>query len=103
MCLGSNSCGTADTKIATMELHDVGPVKLFDTAGIDEEGELGAKKRSKAMSVLKECDVALLVINPLRGHRCVGHVAQERAFACVPCIPASPWTVSWSMSRWMAS
>jgi hypothetical protein len=30
-----------------MELHDLGPVKLFDTAGLDEGGELGAKKRAK--------------------------------------------------------
>mmetsp|Transcript_40211 Transcript_40211/g.95546 ORF Transcript_40211/g.95546 Transcript_40211/m.95546 type:complete len:147 (+) Transcript_40211:148-588(+) len=35
---------TADTKIAMMELHDVGPIKLFDTAGIDETGGLGSKK-----------------------------------------------------------
>jgi predicted GTPase len=36
---------TADVKVALMELHDVGPSKLFDTAGIDEQGELGEKKR----------------------------------------------------------
>lgn len=28
---------TADTKLALMELHSVGPTKLFDTAGIDGE------------------------------------------------------------------
>jgi hypothetical protein len=32
-----------------MELHDLGPCKLFDTAGLDEPGELGAKKRAKVM------------------------------------------------------
>jgi hypothetical protein len=36
-----------------MELHDVGPVKIFDTAGVDEQGQLGEKKRSKAMQCLK--------------------------------------------------
>ena len=36
-----------------MELHDVGPAKLFDTAGIDELGELGEKKRRKTLSTLK--------------------------------------------------
>lgn len=30
---------TADVKTALMELHDIGPSKLFDTAGVDEEGE----------------------------------------------------------------
>lgn len=36
-----------------MELHDVGPVKFFDTAGIDEGGDLGEKKRRKAYACLK--------------------------------------------------
>eukprot|EP00955_Chlamydomonas_euryale_P070231 360689-Chlamydomonas_euryale.AAC.3 len=36
-----------------MELHDFGPAKLFDTAGIDEEGALGNKKRAKTLSTLK--------------------------------------------------
>src|SRR3989344_9156230 len=31
---------TTDTKIALQEMHGVGPVKLFDTAGLDESGEL---------------------------------------------------------------
>ncbi|MCL3781623.1 GTP-binding protein [Prolixibacteraceae bacterium JC049] len=56
---------TADTKITLQEIHGIGPVKLFDTAGIDEQNELGAKKRTKAFSNLKECDLVLLVINPL--------------------------------------
>lgn len=30
---------TADTKVALMELHALGPAKLFDTAGIDGEGD----------------------------------------------------------------
>jgi len=30
---------TADVKAALMELHDIGPAKLFDTAGVDESGE----------------------------------------------------------------
>ena len=36
-----------------MELHNLGPVKLFDTAGVDEQGLLGEKKRKKAHSCLK--------------------------------------------------
>jgi len=54
---------TADVKVTLMELHDIGPVKLFDTAGIDESGELGAKKRRKTLSTLKECDIAVLVLD----------------------------------------
>lgn len=43
-CLAPRS---ADVKTSLMELHDLGPCKLFDTAGLDEPGELGAKKRAK--------------------------------------------------------
>lgn len=32
------------SQIALMELHQIGPVKIFDTAGINEGGELGTKK-----------------------------------------------------------
>jgi [FeFe] hydrogenase H-cluster maturation GTPase HydF len=55
---------TADTKIALQEIHGLGPVKLFDTAGLDEVGDLGAKKRAKGLADLKECDLVLLVIDP---------------------------------------
>jgi len=55
---------TADTKISLLEIHGIGPVKLFDTAGLNEKGELGDKKRRKAFSDLKECDLVLVVIDP---------------------------------------
>jgi hypothetical protein len=116
---------TADTKVALMELHDLGPAKLFDTggygfgaagkcqgtagrrrvwfartasalvllmlpvpnpacqcpllsavpspaAGIDEAGELGEKKRRKVLSVLKETDVAVVVVDVARFARWAG-------------------------------
>jgi [FeFe] hydrogenase H-cluster maturation GTPase HydF len=55
---------TADTKIALLEIHGLGPVKLFDTAGLDETERLGRKKRAKVLADLKQCDLVLLVINP---------------------------------------
>ncbi|MEN6576830.1 MAG: GTPase [Phycisphaerales bacterium] len=55
---------TADTKIALQEIHGMGPVKLFDTAGLDEASGLGLKKRAKVLADLKECDLILLVIDP---------------------------------------
>ena len=55
---------TADTKIALQEVHGMGPVKLFDTAGLDETSGLGEKKRAKVFADLKECDLVLLVIDP---------------------------------------
>jgi hypothetical protein len=55
-----------DVKTSLMELHDLGPVKLFDTAGIDEAGQLGEKKRRKTLSALKECDVGVVVVDVSR-------------------------------------
>ena len=55
---------TADTRVTLMELHGIGPVKLMDTAGFDEADTLGEKKRKKVSSALKECDLALLAIDP---------------------------------------
>ncbi|EAX96252.1 small GTP-binding protein, putative [Trichomonas vaginalis G3] len=55
---------TADTKVALMEIHALGPCKLIDTAGIDEKGTLGRKKYIKTESAVKESDVVLFVIDP---------------------------------------
>jgi len=60
----TNPGTTADTKISLLEIHGIGPVKLFDTAGLDEKGRLGDKKRKRAFSDLKRCDLVLVVINP---------------------------------------
>jgi [FeFe] hydrogenase H-cluster maturation GTPase HydF len=58
---------TADTKVALLEIHGLGPVKLFDTPGVDESSGLGGKKRARALADLKECDLVLLVIDPRSG------------------------------------
>lgn len=55
---------TTDTKIALAEIHGLGPVKIMDTAGYDEQYLLGVKKREKSIAALKECDLVLLVIDP---------------------------------------
>ena len=38
---------TADNVVSLMEIHGLGKTKIIDTAGIDEEGVLGNKKREK--------------------------------------------------------
>ena len=65
---------TADTKISLHEIHGIGPVRIFDTAGIDEKSELGEKKKKKAMNDLKECNLVLIVIDP--SHSEFGHEAK---------------------------
>jgi len=54
---------TADTKVAFMEIHALGPVKLVDTPGANESGALGLKKREKALQALKESDLGLFVVD----------------------------------------
>ncbi len=54
---------TADTVVTLMEIHNIGPVKLFDTAGIDEQGELGEKKRRKTFQAIDESDLCLITID----------------------------------------
>lgn len=57
---------TADTVVTLMEIHNIGPVKLFDTAGIDEQGELGEKKRRKTFQAIDESDLCLITIDSRR-------------------------------------
>ncbi|MDR1453668.1 MAG: 50S ribosome-binding GTPase [Candidatus Margulisbacteria bacterium] len=70
---------TADTQTALLELHGLGPVKLFDTAGWDENGALGEKKRRKTFNALQECDLALLLIDPAAENLAVEKELLEKA------------------------
>lgn len=55
---------TTDPVSKSMELLPMGPVVIFDTPGLDDEGELGALRVRKAIQVLNKTDVALVVIDP---------------------------------------
>ncbi len=57
---------TADIKSTVMEIHALGPVRILDTAGLDEESGLGKKKRLKTLAALEEVDLVLLVIDPVQ-------------------------------------
>ena len=60
-----------------MELHGtIGPVRLFDTPGINEEGELGILKRRKAMDSVGQADVALIVVDPFAGTAAIQSIVQ---------------------------
>lgn len=53
---------TTDPVRKTMEIGGIGPVVLIDTAGIDDTGELGAKRVQKTWDVLRTVDLAILLI-----------------------------------------
>ncbi|SHG83611.1 iron-only hydrogenase maturation protein HydF [Thermosyntropha lipolytica DSM 11003] len=68
IALVSDKAGTTtDPVYKAMEILPLGPCVLIDTAGIDDEGELGVLRIKKTREVLDKTDLALLVIDPLQG------------------------------------
>ena len=58
----SNQAGTTTDPVKKrMEIPDVGPVQIIDTAGIDDEGEVGMKRVGKSLKLADEVDLAILV------------------------------------------
>ncbi len=58
----SDTAGTTTDPVRkSMEIGGIGPVVLIDTAGIDDEGDLGRMRVEKSMAALAEVDLALLL------------------------------------------
>jgi small GTP-binding protein len=53
---------TTDPVKKSIEINGIGPVIMIDTAGIDDVGELGAKRVKKTIEALKIIDLAILVV-----------------------------------------
>ena len=74
---------TADIKAALMEIHSLGPVRILDTAGLDEGQQLGTKKREKTMAALEQVDLAVLVVDPVQAAQsCDLRVEEEVDTVC---------------------
>ncbi len=58
---------TTDPVKKSMELLPLGPVLIIDTPGLDDEGELGAQRVRKARQILAQTDIAVLVVDAVRG------------------------------------
>ncbi len=52
---------TTDPVYKAMELHGVGPVVFIDTAGVDDDGELGRLRVDRTRDATRKTDVALVV------------------------------------------
>ena len=52
---------TTDPVYKSMEIHGIGPVVFIDTAGFDDEGELGSKRIMQTRNALDKTDIAILV------------------------------------------
>jgi iron-only hydrogenase maturation protein HydF len=60
---------TTDPVYKSMELLPLGPVVFIDTAGLDDEGDLGELRKKKTLDVLHKTDVAVLVVDGDLGNR----------------------------------
>jgi [FeFe] hydrogenase H-cluster maturation GTPase HydF len=58
---------TTDPVYKAMELLPIGPVVFIDTAGLDDEGELGRLRVEKTYEVLRKCNLAIVVADIAAG------------------------------------
>lgn len=58
---------TTDPVYKSMEILPLGPVVMIDTAGLDDDGELGQMRIQKSLEVLAKTDLALLVMDAETG------------------------------------
>ena len=64
LALVSDTPGTtADPVYKSMELHPIGPVVFIDTAGYDDEGDLGKLRVEKTKEVTDKTDIAIVVLD----------------------------------------
>lgn len=54
---------TTDPVFKSMEVLPIGPVVFIDTAGLDDEGELGTLRVKRSRSALQSCDIAIVVVS----------------------------------------
>ena len=58
---------TTDPVFKAMELLPLGAVMMIDTAGIDDDGELGNMRVQKTLRILNKTDIAVLVVDSTKG------------------------------------
>lgn len=68
LALVSDIAGTTtDPVYKAMELLPLGPVMIIDTAGFDDEGELGELRIKKTKQILNKTDAAVLTVSAEKG------------------------------------
>ena len=99
---------TTDPVFKSMEITPIGPVTLIDTAGIDDEGELGELRVKKTKQVLAKTDLLLLTIAAdSKPNEWDATVLEEAEKRCIPVIgviskadiAAGEETIKWFESR----
>ncbi|WP_300278849.1 [FeFe] hydrogenase H-cluster maturation GTPase HydF [Peptacetobacter sp.] len=54
---------TTDPVYKSMELHGIGPVVFIDTAGFDDEGNLGKLRVERTLDAINKTDIAIIVFS----------------------------------------
>ncbi|MBR4833819.1 MAG: [Thermoguttaceae bacterium] len=70
---------TTDPIEKAMELAPLGPVLLIDSAGVDDEGTLGAERVARTRRVFDRVDVGLIVVDSTLGADAWGAFEEEIA------------------------
>ncbi len=81
---------TTDPVAKAMEIPPLGPVMLTDTAGLDDDGELGTARMKRSMEVMNRADLAILVVDPAQGFgACEQHIIAAARRRGLPVIVAT--------------
>lgn len=76
---------TTDPVKKAMEMIPAGPVLFIDTAGIDDEGELGSLRIKKSLQILRRTDIALYIIDALDvDDKSLGEIEKETNYYDIP-------------------
>ena len=69
---------TTDPVYKPMEIHGVGASTLIDTAGFEDDSELGAQRMKRTSKVLDECDIYIYVERGEKNKRLLGALAARK-------------------------
>ena len=102
LALVSDVAGTTtDPVFKAMELLPLGPVMIIDTAGIDDEGELGLLRVKKTRQVLNKTDAAVLVVSAEAGFtdcdREFEQLLQNKGIPYIVAVSKSELGLSWKL------
>ena len=90
----SNVAGTTtDVVSKPMEIHGLGACVLLDTAGFDDEGELGKIRVEKTEKASEKIEIAIMVFSSEEMEQCsCSSTFELRAFIFMPAtfLPARP-------------
>ena len=77
---------TTDVVHKQMELNPLGPITLFDTAGIDDTSVLGSKRIEKTQKTFDSCDIVILMCDSGKFGSFEESIVKEADKRKTPCV-----------------